>query len=61
MSELGVIVRVALLILTGWLANAGHDPELVQFLRYDPEVLAAVTGAMWAVWYGLARWLGWKR
>ena len=60
MSELGLIVRVGLLILTGYLANEGFDTGLVEFLRYDPAVLAGITAMIWAGWYALARWLGWK-
>ncbi len=61
MAVAGLIARIALLLLTGWLAGLGIDAEVIDLLRNDAEVLAVITGAIWAVWYWAARRFGWAR
>lgn len=52
-------VRILLYLLTGWLSGSILDPETVELIRNSPELLAAATGGVAAVWYALAKWRGW--
>lgn len=58
-GTLAVLVRIALYVVTGWLAGAWLDPETVKLIR-DPETVAVVTGIVAGAWYALAKWRGWK-
>lgn len=61
METIGLLVRLGLIFVTGFLAREGYDGDLVQILRDDPEVIAAVTALIWGAWYFLARRFGWQR
>jgi hypothetical protein len=61
MAVAGLIARIALLLLTGWLAGLGVDAEIVALIRDNAELLALLTAAIWAVWYWAARRFGWTR
>ena len=58
-GALAVFVRIALYVVTGWLAGAWLDPETVDVIRH-PETVAVVTGAVAAAWYGAAKFFGWR-
>ena len=59
MDALSPLVRIALYIVTGWLAGAWLDPETVEMIRH-PETVAVVTGLVAGAWYTLAKWRGWR-
>lgn len=61
MAVAGLIARIALLVLTGWLAGLGVDVEIVAMIRDNAELLALLTGAIWGAWYWAARRFGWTR
>ena len=59
-AQVAPFVRIGLYIVTGWLAGGWIDPETVDIIRGDPAVLAAISGGVAAVWYGVAKWRGWS-
>jgi hypothetical protein len=59
-SALAPFVRIGLYLLAGWLSGLGMDSHTAEFLRYDLELLAAVTGGLALAWYWLAKRRGWK-
>lgn len=60
-ADLAPFVRIGLYAITGWLGGAFLDPDTVAYIRDDPGVLMAVTGAVAAGWYALAKWRGWSK
>jgi hypothetical protein len=57
----GLIARIALLLLTGWLAREGVDVEVIALIHENADLLALLTAGIWAVWYWAARRFGWTR
>lgn len=60
MTTLAPFIRIGLYAVAGYLAGQGADQWVVDYVRTDPELLAAVTGAVAAGWYAIAKWRGWK-
>jgi hypothetical protein len=60
-SELAPLVRIGLFIFSGYLANAGYDNTIVQYIRTDPEVAGMVLAGATALWYAAAKIWNWKR
>ena len=59
-AALAPLVRIALYVLTGWLGSSILDPETVELIRKDPELLMAISGGIAAGWYAVAKWKGWQ-
>jgi membrane protein DedA with SNARE-associated domain len=53
-------VRIGLYIATGLFAGDALDAQTVDLIRTDPALLAAISGGVAAVWYGLAKLRGWR-
>ena len=54
-------VRIGLYVVTGMFAGASWlDQETIDLIRMSPEVLAVLSGVVAGVWYGVAKWRGWK-
>lgn len=52
-------VRIGLLLISGYLSALGADAALVDYIRMDPQLLAAATALAWLVWYRAAKRFGW--
>lgn len=59
-SDLQPLVRIAIWIATGYLLANGTDPALVNMLRTDPHVAAAILGLFNTAWYVAAKYFGWR-
>lgn len=61
MAELFPFVRIALYALAGYLAGQGADSYIVDYIRMDPDLAAAVVGAITGAWYAAAKKFGWTK
>jgi len=52
-------VRIALYLFSGWLAAQGANPDVVAFIKMDPQLAASITAAVTAVWWQIAKRKGW--
>jgi hypothetical protein len=67
MSELIVLIRIALHLLSGYLLAAGVPPEVVHIITTNPEIvngiaafLAALPSLISLAWWRVAKWRGWS-
>jgi hypothetical protein len=65
-GDLMVLVRIGLYVLGGRLLGAGLPPELVEIITNDPafadlvgQVIGAVVVLVTALWWRIAKRLGW--
>jgi uncharacterized PurR-regulated membrane protein YhhQ (DUF165 family) len=61
MTDIFPFVRIALYALAGYLAGQGADSWVVDYIRTDPDLAAAVVGAVAGVWYAAAKRWGWAK
>jgi hypothetical protein len=61
MTEIFPFVRIGLYALAGYLAGQGADSWVVEYVRTDPELLAAVVAAISGAWYAAAKRFGWTK
>lgn len=61
MTNLFPFVRIGLYALAGYLAGQGTDSWIVEYIRTDPDLAAAVVAAIAGGWYALAKAFGWSR
>lgn len=57
---LAPFVRIALYAFAGYLAGQGADSWIVEFVRFDPDLLAAVVAIIAGAWYAFAKGKGWR-
>ncbi|MHA3913832.1 hypothetical protein [Halovulum sp. GXIMD14793] len=48
-------VRVALYLISGWLAGQGANQGLVTYIGTDPEFIAAAAGLVALMWWRIAK------
>lgn len=61
MTELFPFVRIGLWVVAGYLAGQGADSWIVEYIRTDPDLLAAVVGVIVSAWYAAAKKFGWSK
>lgn len=61
MTELFPFVRIGLYAVAGYLAGQGTDSWVVDYIRTDPDLAAAVVGMIAAGWYATAKKFGWAK
>lgn len=61
MGGLFPFVRIGLYALAGYLAGQGADSWVVDYIRTDPDLAAAVVGVVAGIWYAAARHWGWAK
>lgn len=61
MTDLFPFVRIALYALAGYLAGQGADSYVVEYIRMDPDLAAAVVAAVAGAWYAAAKKFGWAK
>lgn len=61
MTDIFPFVRIGLYALAGYLAGQGADSWVVDYIRTDPDLAAAVVGAVAAAWYAAAKRFGWAK
>lgn len=61
MSDIAPFVRIGLYALAGYLAGQGADSWIVEYIRTDPDLLAAAVSVVAGGWYALARRRGWAK
>lgn len=52
---LAPFIRIALYAFAGYLAGQGADSWIVEFVRFDPDLLAAVVAIVAGGWYAFAK------
>lgn len=67
MGELQPLIRIALYIAAGYLANAGLPVELVQLISTDPSIAdllgqaaAGLIALLTMAWWRIAKRMGWR-
>jgi hypothetical protein len=61
MTDIFPFVRIGLYALAGYLAGQGTDSWIVDYIRTDPDLAAAVVGAVAGMWYAAAKCFGWTK
>lgn len=61
MTELFPFVRIGLYALAGYLAGQDADSWVVDYIRTDPDLVAAIVGVLAGAWYGAAKRFGWTK